>query len=323
MKVHLDDTSRQTMVSRRQAALGLLAVTLIWGGTFVWMKQILDAVDGRIDESGLTAIVALIVASRFALAALTLPLVSQKSRLGMMSKEAWKGGFILGLLMYLGFLTQMIALDSITPSVSAFLTSLYVVFTALIGSRMMGYTPTKVMIWGAVLATLGAGFIDGPPHLSWTWAELLTVTCALFFALHILATQRITTEMDPIEVSQTSFITVVILSALTFLFTMRDGLSELLSTLGDEGVVLPLLALGLGGSLICLLMLNLLQRHLHPTHAAVIYALEPVWATVYGLAIGIQPWSMWILAGGLTLVAGNIVVEIGAQHSEDAEPSKS
>ena len=93
--------------------------------------------------------------------------------------------------------------------------------------------------------------------------------------------------------------------------------------MGDDGVILPLLALGLLGSLVCLLMLNLLQRHLHPTHAAVIYALEPVWATIYGLSIGIQPWTFWILIGGLTLMVGNVIVEVGAQHNEEAIPSKS
>ena len=311
------------MVTRRQAALGLLFVTIIWGGTFVWMKQILDAVDDRVDASGLTAVVALIVASRFALAALTLPLFSRSGRAGMFSAKSWKGGAILGTLMYLGFITQMIALDSISPSVSAFLTSLYVVFTAMIGAMIAGYNPTRIMIVGAILATLGAGFIDGPPHLNWTWAEILTVACALFFALHILATQIITSEMNPVEVSQTSFITVVILSLITLVIFSDTKLSELFASLGDDGVILPLLALGLLGSLVCLLMLNLLQRHLHPTHAAVIYALEPVWATIYGLSIGIQTWTIWILVGGLTLVIGNVIVEVGAQHNEEATPSKS
>jgi len=70
------------------------------------------------------------------------------------------------------------------------------------------------------------------------------------------------------------------------------------------------LCLGLGGSLFCLLLLNLYQRYLHPIQAAIIYALEPVWATMYGLGLGLDEWSFWILLGGGSLFFGNIVVEI-------------
>ena len=77
-----------------------------------------------------------------------------------------------------------------------------------------------------------------------------------------------------------------------------------------DGVFLQVLCLGLGGSLFCLLLLNLYQRFLHPIQAAIIYALEPVWATMYGLGLGLDDWSWWILLGGGALFLGNIVVEI-------------
>ena len=82
----------------------------------------------------------------------------------------------------------MIGLDSITPSTSAFLTSLYVVFTALITTTLTGQR-VITMILGVALATFGAGFIEGPPHLSWGVGEVLTVFCAFFVAFTFF-TQR-------------------------------------------------------------------------------------------------------------------------------------
>ena len=58
------------------------------------------------------------------------------------------------------------------------------------------------------MATVGAGFIEGPPHLSWGWGEIVTVACALFFALHIIFTQRLTLALDPLMLTLTSFIVV-------------------------------------------------------------------------------------------------------------------
>ena len=124
-----------TMNQRRRATIGLFGVTLLWGGTFVWMKIALNAATGDIAEHGTTAVVGMMVSFRFLLAALSLLLISSKARAALFSKQDWGGGAILGSLMLFGYGIQMVGLVTVTPSVSAFLTSLYVVFTAIIGSR--------------------------------------------------------------------------------------------------------------------------------------------------------------------------------------------
>lgn len=310
------------MVTRRQAALGLLAITFLWGGTFVWMKQALNALGPEVGEFSRTGVVGTMVAARFLIALVLLGILSQKARDGLASKENWIGGLILGSLMLAGFVLQMIGIDSVNPSVSAFLTSLYVVFTALLSARMSERRPTRVMILGVLLATFGAGFIDGPPHIVWGLAEILTVLCAFFFALHIIYTDKITKRLDPISVTMTSFAVVVAGATLIGLVSARDV--SVVSVVWQEGVILPLLCLGIFGSLVCILALNAFQRHLNPTHAAIIYAFEPVWATLYGLAEGLVDISFWLGIGGGALLIGNMIVELdesGINHlNEDAGP---
>ena len=310
------------MVTRRQAALGLLAITFLWGGTFVWMKQAMNALGPEVGEFSRTGVVGTMVAARFFIALVLLGILSQKARDGLTSKENWIGGLILGGLMLAGFVLQMIGIDSVNPSVSAFLTSLYVVFTALLSARMSERRPTRVMILGVLLATFGAGFIDGPPHIVWGLAEILTVLCALFFALHIIYTDKITKRLDPISVTMTSFAVVVAGATLIGLVSARDA--SVVSVVWQEGVILPLLCLGIFGSLVCILALNAFQRHLNPTHAAIIYAFEPVWATLYGLAEGLVDISLWLGIGGGALLIGNMIVELdesGNNHlNEDAGP---
>ena len=303
---------------RRKATLGLLAVTLAWGLTFIWMKQAMNAIQPEIEAYGRTPVVAALVGGRFLIAFIALFVISKEARTALQNPQLWKGGAILGGILLVGFITQMIGLDSITPSTSAFLTSLYVVFTALITTKLTGQRVTRTMILGVALATFGAGFIEGPPHLSWGLGEILTVICAFFFALHILFTQKITQEMDPIGVTSTSFLIVSLGSLLVMIASARTSTVDALAIVHSEGVVLPLLCLGLIGSLFALLLLNLLQRYLHPVQAAIIYALEPVWATIVALGLGMTTWTGWIAVGGGALLIGNLMVELRENPSQQA-----
>ena len=121
---------------RRKATLGLLAVTLAWGATFIWMKQAMDAIQPEIGAYGRTPVVAALVGGRFLIAFIALFVISKEARSALSNQQLWRGGLILGGILLIGFITQMIGLDSITPSTSAFLTSLYVVFTAVITTTL-------------------------------------------------------------------------------------------------------------------------------------------------------------------------------------------
>ena len=305
--------------SRQKATWGLLAVTLAWGATFIWMKQAMNAIQPEIEAYGRIPVVAILVGARFAIAFVALILISQEARKALFDQELWKGGAILGGILLIGFITQMIGLDSINPSTSAFLTSLYVVFTALITTKITGQRVTRTMILGVALATFGAGFIEGPPHLSWGLGEILTVICAFFFALHILFTQKITQEVNPIGVTGTSFLVVSFGSIIVAFLSGGTSTVDALSIVNDQGVVIPLLCLGLIGSLFALLLLNLFQRYLHPVQAAIIYALEPVWATVFALELGMTTWTAWIAVGGGALLAGNLMVELRENQGANAD----
>ena len=295
---------------RKIAIAALLVVTSVWGATFIWMKQALNALQPEIETYGSNKVVGVLVAARFAIAAVVMFAFFPKARAALRQPEQWKGGAVLGGLMLVGFVTQMIGLDEINPAVSAFLTSLYVVFTALITILMTKSQPSRVLMFGVLLATFGAGFIQGPPHLTWGFGEALTVVCAVFFALHIIYTQKITQAMDPVGVTQTSF-AVVALGAVLMTLLLGGGRSMAeWDFVLDDGVLLPVLCLGIGGSFFCLLLLNMYQRYLHPIQAAIIYAFEPVWATMYGLGLDLVDWSSWILVGGGALFLGNIVVEL-------------
>ena len=78
---------------RRRAVIALLTVTILWGCTFVWSKQSLDAAEARLGHPGGAVVIALYVAVRFTLAAGLIALWP-RSRRGL-DAGAWRGGFAL------------------------------------------------------------------------------------------------------------------------------------------------------------------------------------------------------------------------------------
>lgn len=324
---------------KRSAVLALLSVTLIWGCTFVWMKQARIAADRVLGAGHPFAGVGLFLFLRFAFAALVLFVCVPAAR--RLDRAAWSGGLVLGGLLWLGFVLQMFGLDGVSPAVSAFLTSLYVLFTAGLHARLERRGVGKALIVGALLATAGAALIGGPPSgeavarpaSSGGFAylgELLTVGCAFVFAVHILATDRITRSTPALPVTVTSLV-VVALGSLALLgvdaLGARDtDVSTWWSLCRDGEFLLPLVLSSVLATALAISLMNVFQRALDPVRAAILYALEPIWAACAGLLYGTDEFTTWLLVGGSLLVGGNLIAELGSaaqQRAHSADPDSS
>jgi len=303
---------------RARAILALLAVTILWGCTFVWMKQSLNAAERVLGRQGGSAVITLYVGVRFFLAAIVLALWPRTRR--ALDRGSWLGGAILGALLFAGFLLQMLGLEDISPSVSAFLTSLYVIFAAILSAWMHRARPHLPFMIGVALATFGAGFIEGPPHLTFGPAEWLTVASAFIFGLHILATDRITKAHDPLSVTLAMFVCTAAFAVVALPMAMaRPGspsLAEMSALLRDAGFVLPLLLSTLFATVLALTLMNQFQRELDPVRAAILFALEPIWTTLIAMLLGFGRPGFWLWVGGGALVVGNLIAEWGVAMDE-------
>lgn len=301
------------MSRRARAVYALLGVTILWGWTFIWMKQSLNAADASLGRAGGGSVVLLYVGLRFAIAAVVLALWP-RARAGL-DRGAWRGGMILGVILVAGFYLQMVALQGVTPQVSAFLTSLYVVFSALLTFALHRARPHLPFVLGVLLATFGAGFIQGPPQLTFGLAEGLTVACAFVFALHILFTDRLTKAHAPLAVTLAMFVwtAAAALAGLAALQLHHGSPSPaaLMALLYVPAFVVPLLLASLLATVVALTLINVYQRELDPVRAAILYAIEPIWTTLIAAALGFGVPGFWLWIGGGALVAGNVIAEWG------------
>ena len=303
--------------NRAIALFSLFGVTLLWGGTFIWMQQSLDAASNLIPTLSENHVAIFFVMMRFVIAGFFLLLFVPKTWVGLGKAEVWKGGLLLGVIVWGGFILQMLGLTEVTPAVSAFLTSLYVVFTALIGVFTGMQRLTRFAIIGVILATFGAGWISGPPQLHFGLGEWLTVGCAFLFGAHIIATDKVTKIVDPIQVTATMLITVAVLSIIVFLLSSRHGLEDFAILMKDFDFVFPLMLCAIFGSLVALLVLNIFQKQVSPVRAAILYALEPVWAMSASLFLGLEgDITFWLPVGAIALLIGNLIVELDQKPKE-------
>jgi len=209
----------------------------------------------------------------------------------------------------------MIGLAGISPAVSAFLTSLYVLFTALILAWYAGKLQNRSLILGVVLATFGAGFIQGPPQLHYDISEWLTILCALMIAGHIIFTDISTKRVSPIGLAFTSITLSTLLCFLLFdLFLFLDvGNVDMIGLLSDTQFLYPLLLSSIFGTFGALTIVNLYQKYMDPVRAAILYALEPVWATFLAISLDMTEFTFWLVVGGGLLLIGNLIAELGNQ----------
>lgn len=296
----------------RKATLALLVVTVLWGFTFVWMKQGLDAAEKHLGAAGSVAGIGLFMSLRFGLAAV-LAWFMPSARRGL-NGGVWMGGLWIGGLLLAGFLLQMFGLQGVSAPVSAFLTSLYVVFTALLVVRRPGHRMGVSLIVGALLATFGAGFIQGPPQLSFGLAEWLTVGCAFVFAVHILATEYVTSRHAPMPITLATFCWVTLGSLATLAVGMQGdgpGVEALVELALDPEFAKPMLLSSVLATSLALSLMNTWQRELEPVRAAILYAVEPVWATLVAIGLGQAEAGLWLAVGGGSLLLGNLIAELG------------
>jgi len=319
MSASIDTAARKRT---RRAVLALSAVTLIWGATFVWMKSTMSVAREHLGDRAPTSGLALFLALRFGLAAIFIALFVRSSRRGL-GRETWTAGLVLALPLSAGFTLQMVGLDQLSPAVSAFLTSLYVLFTAAIlalAAKKRAQPRIRLpLVFGAVLATVGAGLVRGRPELGFTLDELVTVCGAFAFAVHLLLTHVYTQRLPPMSLTLTSFAWVALFSSIGFVIaaSSRDApsTSAIGALLADPEFQLNLMFMSLLGTVLALSLMNYFQRDLDPVRASILYALEPIWAALFGVACGLDRFTGWLVVGGAILLCGNLVAERGGNSS--------
>lgn len=283
-----------------KAELLLVVMTLIWGATFTFTKQ------GLNDTSPF-----LYNMLRFILA-LGLSAVTFRKYIGLIDKKmAWQG-IILGLFFGGGFLLQTLGLKMTEASKSGFITGITVVITPFIFSLI---EKKKVKFWskvGVVLATPGLWLFSNPDIDNINVGDILTLISTVFWAFYIVYMDIYTKDRNRKGESGAmvilQYVGALPLTIVAFLiFELPYGLHfnptyNLLTSVLFNGIM---------ASFIVTIIHTSVQKYSSPVKAALIFALEPVFAAIFAFAILGEIMTGIEYIGAAILLSGVLVSELG------------
>lgn len=282
-----------------KAELVLVFITMLWGGTFLLVHNVMT-VSGPMFFVGL----------RFAAAALFVGVVSARALPGLTFTEL-KAGMLIGVSIMLGYGLQTMGLQTISSSQSAFITALYVPFVPLLQWLVLGRRPGLMPSIGICLAFIGLMLLAGPEggSLHFSEGEVVTLVSAVAIAAEIILISRYAGQVDVRRVTVVQLATASLLAFLMIAPTQER--------IPDFSWLLLASAIGLGAmSAVIQVAMNWAQKSVSPTRATLIYAGEPVWAGIVGRIAGERLPGVALL-GGLLIVIAVIVSELKVRRPRE------
>jgi drug/metabolite transporter (DMT)-like permease len=270
----------------------LLFITVIWGVTFVVVKDAL----GYADPLSYLAL-------RFAVAALAAVLVVRGR---LLERGLWRSAAVLGVFLFAGYQLQTWGLVWTSPSRSAFLTGLSVVMVPFISVALFKRPLVIPAVVGAAVAIFGLYLLtDAGTSKGTLRGDLLTVGCAVAFAFHIALTERYAVRHAPFPLVAAQ----LILCAVAFAVSIPAGQLRVDWSSGFVGAVV---LTGLLATTLAIGLQTWAQARTSAVRAALIYALEPVFASGYAALTGGEILGARELTGGGLIIFGVVVGELGA-----------
>jgi drug/metabolite transporter (DMT)-like permease len=276
--------------TRTKAEAFLVVVSAIWGSTFVVVKAALA------DASPLP-----FLAMRFILAGLLLLAVLGR---GQVDRETILPGFILGLFLFGGYLSQTWGLLYTTPSKSAFLTGFSVILVPVI-MIFYGLKTRSANLLGGVLGLFGIYLLVAPSGMAAVnKGDILTLAGAVSFAAHIVLVGHYTKKFSFLHLVPVQILVVGLLSLIALPF-VPDQTLHLTGRLVVAILVTAVLATGVAFS-----VQNWAQQYTPAAHTALIFALEPVFAALSSWLVMEERFGGRVLLGSGLILTGMVISEI-------------
>lgn len=277
-------------MSGRQAALAsgaVVAAAVIFGSTFLVVKEAIDDVDPFA-----------FLAARFGIGALVL---APFARRRPASRGVARAGWWCGLALAAGYVLQTLGLRTTSSSVSAFLTYLLVVLVPLLSALVLRRPPGPSAWVGVALSTAGLVLLTGGARALGV-GEVLTVGCAFAFAAHVLLLAEAAPRHDALRLNAVQL-------AVVALVCLGPGLL-LAGGRFPAGAWAAALFCGVAASAVALGLQTYAQAHLPAVRVSLILLLEPVSAAVLGVAAGERLGPVGVLGCG-AILAGILVTVVG------------
>lgn len=270
----------------------LFTAALIWGTSFVVMKNTLD-------EFGVLRLLAI----RFSMAAVLLLLLSVK-KLKRMSKSVFRGSILMGISLSAAYIFQTYGLLYTTPGKNAFLTTTYCMLVPFMAWAIYRRRPTPTSIAAAVLCIVGIGFVcleNGLHDIN--LGDVLTLCCGVFYALQIIMLEHYGPGNDAVSITAVQF------AVGAAIFWCGTLLLEGGSTPVNAGAWWSIAYLSVVCTAVCFFLQTWGMKYTPSAQGAIIQTLEAVFGVLFSVLLYDEPLTAKLVIGFVLIFASVVMPE--------------
>jgi len=270
----------------------LILVTMVWGTTFIIVKNAIQ-----------TLPVYNFLFIRFLLAFLLLTIIFHK-KLKTIDKKTLAVASVIGAMLFLGYAFQTMGLKYTTASKSGFISGFSVVLVPILEAVFLKRKPTKPAIVGIVLAFMGLILLTTNIDFTVNIGDFLTLLCAFSFGMQIVLIAKYASTLDTYLLATIQIGIVALLSGIITLLLEKPFVPT------SFNVWAAIVITGVFATAFAIVAQNTMQAYTTATHAALIFALEPVFAAIAAFLIGGEVMSFRAILGGIFMFTGIVLSEL-------------
>lgn len=287
-------------MTKLQADLLLILATAIWGTTFIIVKQAVSLVDPFV-----------FLTLRFLLASIVLLLAFHR-HIFPIKRDHLQGGLIVGFFLFGGYAFQTVGLQYTSAAKAGFITGLSVVLVPIFVSILTRIRPNKAVIYGIALALIGLALLSWEPQATITntnLGDLLVLLGAIAFAGQIVAVGFIAPKSKPGVLAFWQILFTTIFSAIMMQIGPQKLTRDYLFNIPSDAWIAIIITGVLATALVFLIQMSS-QRYTTASHAALIFALEPVFAYLFAFIVAGEVLTRTGILGAVLIITGMLIAEL-------------
>lgn len=283
-------------MSKQTANLICLFVAAVWGGGFIATDAALNTFDPFT-----------VLMIRFIGASLVSLVVCKVQHVKVSKKDLFCGS-IAGVLMYTAFAFQTFGLFLTNTGQNAFLTAVNVVLVPYIVWLVYKKKPTQRQLGASLLCLVGIACLSlSKGYFSFSFGDVLSLACAIFFACHIVSLEYATKESNAIAINAVQM-SVAALLAVPFALCLEKMPSSISIRAYMSCGYMILIATWLAFQL-----QTLAQKYTDSSSASVLLCTESLFANVFGFLLLHETKTPIMILGGLLIFVSVILTEYSGQ----------
>lgn len=285
--------------------LALLAMTVVWGMSFLTIKWALDAPCGVLTLNAVRNGIGLLF------------LLAVRPRAFAATPLEWKAGLLGGSILAGGYVLETAGMLEAGAGKSGFLAQFYVALVPFLQAAVFRRLPAWSDVGSLALATSGIAVMVVRPGVAISAGEVLVALAAVPWAVQIVLVGRVAQRIDPIRIAAIQVGVIAVVTGASLLFVHEP------MPVWRPALVGHLVYLGVLASAAGFLVQAWAQRRVSPTRTAVLLCGQPVFAVLFAAWLTGEQFDLRDAAGAVLIMAA-VVLTVVMQRNDapDAAPAR-